>query len=159
MHSLWTFVDILKTEYRYKEQVTRYSITSKNIIKRRLYFLSSTLFWIQHITAIIRKVNIMVAILQRKLWTCPKDIKATCTCYKTIIVQPKLQFSVSAWDPSTKSKINMLEAVQHHAARFCHSDCRHTSSVTAMMEGRLGTSTVDPCYLDLAYLKKPLISK
>ena len=69
--------------------------------------------------------------LQRNLSTCPKDVKATCN--KTL-VHPQLEYGSSIWDPPTKSNINKLEAVQYRTARFCHSDYRHTSSVTAMME-------------------------
>ena len=47
---------------------------------------------------------------------------------------PQLEYGSSVWDPPTMSNINKLEAVQCHAARFCHSDYRRTSSVTAMME-------------------------
>ena len=47
---------------------------------------------------------------------------------------PAAEYGPSIWDPSTKSNINKLEAVQCHRARFCHSDYRCTSSVTLMME-------------------------
>ena len=93
--------------------------------------IDNSLSWNLHVTAVTKKANNTVSFLQRNLSTCLKDVKAT--CYKTL-VRPQLEYGSSVWDPPTKSNINKLEAVQHRAARFCHSDYRHTSSVTAMME-------------------------
>ena len=93
--------------------------------------MDSSLSWNPHVTAVTKKANNTVSFLQRNLSTCLKDVKAT--CYKTL-VRPQLEYGSSVWDPPTKSNISKLVAVQHRTVRFCHSDYRHTSSVTAMME-------------------------
>ena len=93
--------------------------------------IDSSLSWNPHVAAVTKKANNTVSFLQRNLSTCPKDVKAT--CYKTL-VHPQLEYGSFVWDPPTKSNINKLEAVQRLTARFCHSDYRSASSVTAIME-------------------------
>ena len=78
-----------------------------------------------------KRANQTISFLQRNLSSCPKDIKEV--SYKTL-VRPQIEYAATVWDPSTKTGINKVEAVQRLAARFCHNDYRRTSSVTSMIQ-------------------------
>ena len=80
---------------------------------------------------VTKRANQTISFLQRNLSSCPKDIKEV--SYKTL-VRPQLEYAATVWDPSTKTGINKVEAVQRCAARFCHNDYRRTSSVTSMIQ-------------------------
>ena len=80
-----------------------------------------------------KRANKTISFLQHYISSCPKDIKeASCKTH----VRPRLhvEYAATVWGPATKTGINMVEAVQRSAARFCQNDHRRTSSVTSMIQ-------------------------
>ena len=93
--------------------------------------IDNTLSWNSHIDTVTKKANQTTAFLRRNLSSCPKDVKAK--CYMSI-VRPQLEYALMVWDPVTKSSMAKVESVQRHAARFCYSDYRWTSSVISVLQ-------------------------
>ena len=54
-------------------------------------------------------------------------------CYKSM-VRPVVEYASAVWSPFMKAYINLIESVQHRAARFVTSDYGFTSSVTGMLK-------------------------
>ena len=118
---------IIQTTYKIHGQVLKKTTKAK--------YLGVTIekkqSWNSHIDMVTKRANQTISFLQRNLSSFPKDIKEA--SYKTL-VRPQLEYAATVCDPSTKTVINKVEAVQRRAARFCHNDYRRTSSVTSMIQ-------------------------
>ena len=77
--------------------------------------ISSTLSWNDHIKKTSNKANSKLGFLKRNLRSVPHEIKTH--AYQSL-VRPHLEYCASVWDPYTQVNINLLESVQHRAARF-----------------------------------------
>jgi hypothetical protein len=75
--------------------------------------------------------NRALGFVKRNLKRCPRHIKAN--EYKTL-VQPKVEYAATIWDPHQLSHTQYIEKVQHCAARFTMNDYKRDSSVTQMLE-------------------------
>lgn len=93
--------------------------------------INNKLSWNDHISAVTKKANSTLGLLQRNFNSCPKSIKET--CYKTL-VRPLVEYGSVIWDPHTLTNIDTLEMVQRRGARFVCSDYRRTSSVKEMIQ-------------------------
>ena len=85
--------------------------------------------WSSHISNITRKANVVLNVIKRNLWNCPRDVKEV--AYKSL-VRPKLEYASTAWDPHYKKDVAAVERVQRSAARFCLGNYDRTASVSAM---------------------------
>ena len=93
--------------------------------------ISSNLSWTPHIDAITSRAYSKLAFLQRNISHCPRQTKVL--AYQSLI-RPKLEYSVSVWDPHTKKDTARVEGVQRKAARFVTGDYGRESSVTTMLD-------------------------
>ena len=89
------------------------------------------LSWTPHIDAITSRAYSKLAFLQRNISHCPRQTKVL--AYQSLI-RPKLEYSVSVWDPHTKKDTARVEGVQRKAARFVTGDYGRESSVTTMLD-------------------------
>ena len=118
---------IIQTTYMIYSQILKETTKAKYLGVT----IDKTLSWNSHIDMVTKRANQTISFLQRNLSSCPKDIKEA--SYKTL-VRPQLEYAATVWDPSTKTGINKVEAVQRRTARFCHNDYRRTSSLTSMIQ-------------------------
>jgi hypothetical protein len=93
--------------------------------------LDSQMNWKEHMKNTTTKGSRVLGFLQRNIWFCSKEVKAT--AYKTL-VRPILEYASSVWDPYLKCDIKNLERIQRRAARFCLHNYKRDSSVTTMLE-------------------------
>ena len=93
--------------------------------------LSSDLKWNTHVRKTASKANQALGVLRRNLKNCPREIKNM--AYKSIH-RPKMEHAALMWDPYTKDNIQLLEAVQHRAARFVCNKYSRQESVTSMLK-------------------------
>ena len=87
--------------------------TKKNVIKKQYMFCGQILEevenhpylgvmfndkikWSPHISNITRKANVVLHVIKRNLWNCPRNVKEV--AYKSL-VRPKLEYASTAWDP------------------------------------------------------------
>ncbi|CAB3989347.1 vascular endothelial growth factor receptor 2-like, partial [Paramuricea clavata] len=106
--------------------------TKKNIIKKQYMFCGQILEevenhpylgvmfdnkmkWSSHISNTTRKANVILHVIKRNLWNCPRDVKEV--AYKSL-VRPTLEYASTAWDPYYKKDVAAVERVQRSAARF-----------------------------------------
>ena len=92
-------------------------------------WIQSNLKWEAHIRSITTEANRTLGLLRRNISSCANDTKAA--AYASL-VRPTLEYAADAWDPHPVGHVNSLEQIQRRAARFCSSDYRYTSSVSAM---------------------------
>ena len=78
----------------------------------------------EHIKKPRFKANQVKSFLQRNISSCPTKVKEA--CYRSM-VRPVIEYASIVWSPCT-TKIGLIEAVQHRAARFV------TSIVTEMIQ-------------------------
>ena len=69
--------------------------------------------------------------------SCPARVKEA--CYKSM-VRPVVEYCSVVWSPFTNTSINLVELVQHRAARFVTGDYGFMSSVTGMLNSLGWTS-------------------
>ncbi|CAB4025778.1 Hypothetical predicted protein, partial [Paramuricea clavata] len=122
--------------------------TKKNIIKKQYMFCGQILEevedhpylgvmfdnkmkWSSHISNTTRKANVVLHVIKRNLWNCPRDVKEV--AYKSL-VRPTLEYASTAWDPYYKKDVAAVERVQRSAARFCLKNYDRTASVSAMLK-------------------------
>ena len=95
--------------------------------------ISEDLKWGTHISNTVKKANSTLGFLRRNLRSCPTPCRRT--AYISLI-RPILEYGSVIWDPYYISDINIIERVQHRAARFISGDytTRDPGCVTAMLE-------------------------
>ena len=122
--------------------------TKKNVIKKQYMFcgqileevenhpylgvmFNNKIKWSPHISNITRKANVVIHVIKRNLWNCPRNVKEV--AYKSL-VRPTLEYASTAWDPHYKKDVAAVERVQRSAARFCLGNYDRTASVSAMIK-------------------------
>ena len=92
--------------------------------------IQENLKWSNHITSITNKANKTLGFVRRNLKVGNKRAKET--AYKALI-NPKLEYAASVWDPHTQADIKTLEKVQRRAARWVTSRYRQTFCVDSIL--------------------------
>ena len=82
--------------------------------------ITETLSWKTHITNVKNRANKTLGFIKRNLNSCPEKTKAQ--AYISLI-RPTLEYGCAAWDYHRKFKLDCLEQVQRHAARFAMKTC------------------------------------
>ena len=77
------------------------------------------LSWTPHIDAITSRAYSKIAFLQRNISHCPRQTKVLAN---QSLIRPKLEYSVSVWDPHTKKDAARVDGVQRNSARFVTGD-------------------------------------
>ena len=77
--------------------------------------------------------------MQRNLRQCSINVKSL--AYVTY-VRPIVEYTLVVWSPHTQALKNLLEMVQHKAARFVFNSFSRNISVTALLE-RLNWTTLE----------------
>ena len=100
--------------------------TKKNTIKKQYMFCGQVLEevknhpylgvmfdnkmkWSSHISNITRKANVVLNVIKRNLWNCPRDVKEV--AYKSL-VRPKFEYAATAWYIHYKKDVAAVERVQ-----------------------------------------------
>ena len=125
-------------------KINKFTLESVSSAKYLGVTFDSKLSFKEHIQDIIKKANSTRQFLQRVLYRCDSNTKAT--CYKTY-VRPFLEYASTSWDPhkGNDSNIKSLESVQNKAARYVNSDWRRTSSVSKMVSDLNWESLQERC--------------
>lgn len=84
-----------------------------------------------YISNITRKANVVLNVIKRNLWDCPREVKEV--AYKSL-VRPKLEYASTVWDPYYKKDIIAVERVQRSAARLCLGNYERMASLSAMIK-------------------------
>ena len=92
--------------------------------------IDNKLSWAEHISNTVSKVNKVLGLLRRNLYSCSPFVKET--AYK-LLVRLRLEYCSSIWDPYHQEYKNKLESVQRRAARFVCNDLRRQSHVSDML--------------------------
>ena len=92
--------------------------------------IDHNLSWSDHIGAISRKANGMLAFLQRNLKKCSSLIKSL--AYFTY-VRPILEYASIVWAPHTNCQIVTLEKIHRRVAHFVCNNYSKYDSVTDML--------------------------
>ena len=116
----------LYTEYR----INDHSIRKVSTAKYLGVIIDHNLSWCDHIGAVSRKANGVLAFLQRNLKKCSSSIKSL--AYYTY-VRPILEYASIVWAPHTNCQIVTLEKIHHRAARFVCNNYSKYDSVTDML--------------------------
>ena len=93
--------------------------------------LNNKLTWSNHISNITNKANSVYGFLRRNFSNCTTKIKGE--LYKSM-VRPILEYACNVWCPHYNKDIQLIEAVQRRAARFCMNCYSRYESVTSMLE-------------------------
>ena len=116
----------LYTEYR----INGHNIHKVSTAKYLGVIIDHNLSWSDHIGAISRKANRILAFLQRNLKKCSTPIKSL--AYFTY-VRSILEYASIVWAPHTNCQIVTLEKIQCKAARFVCINYSKYDSVTDML--------------------------
>ena len=116
----------LYTEYR----INDHSIHKVSTAKYLGVIIDHNLSWSDHIGAVSRKANGVLAFLQRNLKKCSSSIKSF--AYFTY-VSPILEYASIVWAPHTNCQIVTLEKIQRRATRFVCNNYSKYDSVTDML--------------------------
>ena len=68
--------------------------------------------------------------VKRTIGPCKPEVRDTAY---NMLVRPKLEYASPILNPHTSSQINLLERIQHYAARFVANDHRRTTSPTTLV--------------------------
>ena len=69
----------------------------------------SKMKWSSHISNFTRKANVLLNVMKRNLWNCPRDVKEVAN---KSLVRPKIEYASAAWDPYYKKDVVAVERVQ-----------------------------------------------
>jgi len=94
-------------------------------------FITSNLSWDTHVNYICSRANRSLGFIKRQLGKCSPEIKLKAY---TTLVRPHLEYASCAWDPNSSTLIDVLEMVQHRAARFILHKYSRFESVTDMLK-------------------------
>ncbi len=92
--------------------------------------LQNNMQWSEHISTVKNK-STRVLNLMRRNFSRGTTVSTRDTIYKSL-VRPHLEYCSSVWDPSNRTDVDKLEAVQNKAARFVMQKHRRRESVSAM---------------------------
>ena len=93
--------------------------------------LNNKLTWSNHISNITNKANSVYGFLRRNFSNCTTKIKGE--LYKSM-VRPILEYACNVWCPHYNKDIQLIEAVQRRAVRFCMNCYSRYESVISMLE-------------------------
>ena len=113
-------------EYR----INNHGIHKVSTTKYLGVIIDHNLSWSNHIGAVSRKANRVLAFLQRNLNKCSSSIKSL--AYFTY-VRPILEYASIMWAPHTNCQIVTLEKIQCRAANFVCNNYSKYDSVTDML--------------------------
>ena len=92
--------------------------------------IAQNLSWKDHIIKITNKASPTRRFLQHNLRQCSTNVKSL--TYITY-VRPRVEYTSIVWSPHTKSQKNLLEMVQHKAARYVFNSYTRNTSVIALL--------------------------
>ena len=102
--------------------------------------INSKLNWWDHCQKIVQKASLCLNRLRRAMYGCTDVAKSL--AYKAL-VRPCLEYGCTVWSPYTIKNINLLESVQHRAARWIKS--KYDSSLYRW------TKSTDDCLEELKW--------
>ena len=94
---------------------------------------------VRHIQDITAKVNSILGVMKRNLWTCPREVKEI-ECQA--IIRPNFEYTCASLDQHYRKYIVKVDSVQRKAARFFTPNYQQTASITDMIK-ELGLDSLE----------------
>ena len=135
---------LLRITQKRKTSHFTYTITNQPIsqVESHPYLgitIDSKLSWSKHIHTTTSQCARTLGLLKRTLHPATPKVKETAY---NMLIRPKLEYAIVAWNPHKQNKINTLEKIKRSTARFTLNDHRRKTSTTELIN-KLGWETLE----------------
>ena len=135
---------LLRITQKRKPSHFTYTITNQPItqVESHPYLgitIDSKLSWSKHIHTTTSQCARTLGLLKRTLHPATPKVKETAY---NLLIRPKLEYAIVAWNTYKQNNIDILEKIQRSAARFTLNDHRRKTSTTELIN-KLGWETLE----------------